>query len=195
MPRGRGSKLWKIGFEGDGFEGGDFEEDAFEFSQLSRMSVNLKANAREVQKVCKNTRVKQALNKLAASNTSADRGEQWGQVARQFTTNCDMAQRIVLTPNPQPSMLDKIDLAYTKGIAERVIANSSNSSNELNKLKKERQKLVVGLNSIEDPSSLGAASPVGINTNEPTSPAGGRRRRRNKTNRKNRNRKTRRNRN
>ena len=155
------------------------------------MSVNLKANAREVQKVCRNTRVKNGLQKLAASNTSADRGEQWGQVARQFTTNCDMAQRIVLTPNPQPSMLDKIDLAYTKNIAERVVANANNSSNELNKLKKERQNLVVGLNSIEDPSSLGAASPVGVNTNEPTSPTGGRR---NKTNRKNRNRKTRKNR-
>ena len=175
MPRGRGSKLWKIGFEGDSFEG-----DGFEFSQLSRMSVNLKANAREVQKVCRNTRVKNGLQKLAASNTSADRGEQWGQVARQFTTNCDMAQRIVLTPNPQPSMLDKIDLAYTKNIAERVVANVNNSSNELNKLKKERQNLVVGLNSIDE---------------DPTAPSqGGKRRRRNKTNRKNRNRKTRKNR-
>ena len=180
MPRGKGSKLWKIGFEGGGFEGGGFEGRGFEFSQLSRMSDNLKANAREVQKVCRNTRVKQALNKLVSSNTSADRGEQWGQVKRQFTTNCDMAQRIVLTPNPQPSMLDKIDLAYTKNIAERVVANANNSSNELNKLKKERQNLVVGLNSIDE---------------DPTAPSqGGKRRRRNKTNRKNRNRKTRKNR-
>lgn len=158
-----------------------FERGGFEFSQLSRMSSNLKANAREVQKVCRNTRVKKGLQKLVNSNTSADRDQQWGQVQRQFTTNCDMAQRIVATPSPQPSMLDKIDLEYTKGIAERVIANTSNSSNELNKLKKERANLVVGLNSIDE---------------DPTSPAlGGKRRRRNKTNRKNRNRKTRRNRN
>ena len=143
------------------------------------MSVNLKTPAREVQKVCKNTRVKQALNRLVTSNSSADRGEQWGQVKKQFTTNCDMAQRIVATPDPQPSMLDKIDLEYTKGIAERVLANANNSSNELNKLKKERATLVNGLNSIDE---------------DPTSPSGGRRRRRNKTNRKNRNRKTRKNR-
>jgi hypothetical protein len=156
------------------------------------MSVNLKANAREVQKVCRNTRVKQALNKLVTSNKLADRGKQWKQVGEQFRTNCDMAQRIVLTPNPQPSLLEKIDLEYTKGIADRVLANTNNSSNELNKLKKERANLVVGLNSIEDPSSLEAPLPVGVNTNDPTE--GGRRRRRNKTNRKNRNRKTRKNR-
>jgi hypothetical protein len=156
------------------------------------MSVNLKANAREVQKVCRNTRVKQALNKLVTSNKSADRGKQWKQVGEQFRTNCDMAQRIVLTPNPQPSLLEKIDLEYTKGIADRVLANTNNSSNELNKLKKERANLVVGLNSIEDPSSLEASSPLGVNANDPTE--GGRRRRRNKTNRKNRNRKTRKNR-
>jgi hypothetical protein len=94
------------------------------------MSVNLKANAREVQKVCRNTRVKQALNKLVTSNKSADRGKQWKQVGEQFRTNCDMAQRIVLTPNPQPSLLEKIDLEYTKGIADRVLANTNNSSNE-----------------------------------------------------------------
>jgi hypothetical protein len=103
-----------------------------------------------------------------------------------------MAQRIVLTPNPQPSLLEKIDLEYTKGIADRVLTN--NSSNELKKLEQERAKLVAGRNSIEDPSPLEASSPVGVNSNEPTSPAGGRRRRRNKTNRKNRNRKTRKNR-
>ena len=80
----------------------------------------------------------------------------------------------------QPSMLDKIDLAYTKNIAERVVANANNSSNELNKLKKERQNHVGGLNSIDE---------------DPTAPSqGGKRRRRNKTNRKNRNRKTRKNR-
>ena len=155
------------------------------------MSVNLKANAREVQKVCRNTRVKQALNKLVTSNKSADRGKQWKQVGEQFRTNCDMAQRIVLTPNPQPSLLEKIDLEYTKGIADRVLANINNSSNELNKLKKERANLVVGLNSIEDPLSLDASSPVGVNSNNPS---GGKRRRSNKTNRKNRNRKTRKNR-
>jgi hypothetical protein len=155
------------------------------------MSVNLKANAREVQKVCRNTRVKQALNKLVTSNKLADRGKQWKQVGEQFRTNCDMAQRIVLTPNPQPSLLEKIDLEYTKGIADRVLANTNNSSNELNKLKKERANLVVGLNSIEDPSSLEAPSPVGVNSNNPS---GGKRRRSNKTNRKNRNRKTRKNR-
>jgi len=153
------------------------------------MSVNLKANAREVQTICKNTRVKQALNKLAAAKNSGDRDEQWGQVKRQFTTNCDMAQRIVLTPNPQPSLLEKIDLEYTKGIADRVLTN--NSSNELQKLEQERAKLVAGRNSIEDPSSLEASSPVGVNANNPS---GGRRRRSNKTNRKNRNRKTRKNR-
>jgi len=153
------------------------------------MSVNLKAPAREVQTICKNSRVKQALNKLAAAKNSGDRDEQWGQVKRQFTTNCDMAQRIVLTPNPQPSLLEKIDLEYTKGIADRVLTN--NSSSELNKLKKERDNLVVGLNSIEDPSSLETSSPVGVNANNPS---GGRRRRSNKTNRKNRNRKTRKNR-
>ena len=143
------------------------------------MSVNLKAPAREVQTICKNPRVKQALNKLSAAKNSGDRDEQWGQVKRQFTTNCDMAQRIVLTPNPQPSLLEKIDLEYTKGIADRVLTN--NSSNELNKLKKERNTLKAGLNSIDE---------------DPTSPSeGGKRRRRNKTNRKQRNRKTRRNRN
>jgi hypothetical protein len=144
------------------------------------MSVNLKTPAREVQKVCKNTRVKQALNRLVTSNSSADRGEQWGQVKKQFTTNCDMAQRIVATPDPQPSMLDKIDLEYTKSIAERVLANANNSSSELNKLKKERATLVEGLNSINE---------------DPTLPSeGGRRRRRNKTHRKQRSHKTKKNR-
>ena len=176
MPRGKGSKLWKIGFEGGGFEGDDFE-----FYQLSRMSNNSKAAAKEVQKVCRNTRVKNGLQKLVDSNTSADRGKQWGQVKRQFMTNCDMAQRIVATPTPNSQLLSKIDLEYTKGIAERVLANSRNSSNELNKLKKERANLKAGLESIDE---------------DPTSPSqGGKRHRRNKTNRKNRNRKTRRNRN
>ena len=201
MPRGKGSKLWKIGFEGGGFEagwfeagwfeGGGFEEDGIEFSQLSRMSNNSKAAAKEVQKVCRNTRVKNGLQKLVNSNTSADRGKQWGQVKRQFMTNCDMAQRIVATPTPNSQLLSKIDLEYTKGIAERVLANSRNSSNELNKLKKERANLAAGLESIEDPSSLSPSSPVAENS---TDPSGGRRRRRNKTNRKNRNRKTKKNR-
>ena len=143
------------------------------------MSDNLKAPAREVQKICKNPRVKQALNKLSAAKNSGDRDEQWGQVKKQFTTNCDMAQRIVVTPKPTDQLLSAIDLEYTKGIADRVLTN--NSSNELNKLKKERNTLKAGLNSIDE---------------DPTSPSeGGKRRRRNKTNRKQRNRKTRRNRN
>jgi hypothetical protein len=157
-----------------------FERDSIEFSGLSRMSDNLKAPARKVQEVCRNTRVKKALQKLVASNTSADRGEQWGQVSKQFSTNCDTAQRIILTPTPTEQLLKQMDPEYTKSIADRVLANANNSSNELNKLKKERANLVAGRNSIdEDPTSVSE---------------GGKRRRRNKTNRKNRNRKTRKNR-
>ena len=93
------------------------------------MNTNLKAPAREVQKVCRNTRVTKALKNLARTNTSADRDHQWSKVERQFTTNCDMAQRIVVTPNPQPSMLATMDPEYTKSIADRVVANASNSTN------------------------------------------------------------------
>lgn len=174
-----------------------FERDSIEFYGLSRMSDNLKAPARKVQEVCKNTRVKKGLQKLVNSNTSADRGQQWGQVQRQFMTNCDMAQRIVLTPTPQASMLATMDPEYTKSIADRVLANANNSSNELNKLKKERANLVAGLNSIDPSSSPASPRSVNGNSSDPSNPSeGGRRRRSNKTkmNRKNRTRKTKKNR-
>jgi hypothetical protein len=100
-----------------------FERGGFEFSQLSRMSNNLKAAAKEVHAICKNPSVKNGLQKLAASNTSANRGTQWSQVGEQFRTNCNVAQRIVLTPNPNSQLLSKIDPAYTKNVAERVLSN------------------------------------------------------------------------
>jgi hypothetical protein len=168
-----------------------FERDNIEFSGLSRMSDNLKAPARKVQEVCRNTRVKKALQKLVASNTSADRGEQWGQVSKQFSTNCDTAQRIILTPTPTEQLLKQMDPEYTKSIADRVLANANNSSNELNKLKKERANLVAGRNLIDEDPSSPSFTPIASNSNNQN---GGKRRRRNKTkmNRKNRNRKTRR---
>jgi hypothetical protein len=87
------------------------------------MSDNLKAAAKEVHAICKNPSIKNGLQKLATSNTSANRGAQWGQVGEQFRTNCNIAQRIVLTPNPNSQLLSKIDPAYTKNIAERVLTN------------------------------------------------------------------------
>jgi hypothetical protein len=87
------------------------------------MSNNLKAAAKEVHAICKNPSIKNGLQKLAASNTSANRGAQWGQVEEQFRTNCNVAQRIVLTPNPNSQLLSKIDPSYTKNIAERVLTN------------------------------------------------------------------------
>ena len=115
------------------------------------MSVNLKAPAREVHTICKNPSIKNGLQKLAASSKSGNRSSQWSQVGEQFRANCDMAQRIVLTPDPNSQLLSKIDPEYTKNVAERVLTNvaalpslggkrrRSNKTNRKNRNRKTRK--------------------------------------------------------
>ena len=82
---------------------------------------NVKNAARDVRTVCK-ALPKNAFNTLK-KNRNGNRNSQWSDVERQFKTDCDMAQRIILTPSPQNSLLQQIDPVYTEDVYERAMEN------------------------------------------------------------------------
>lgn len=84
--------------------------------------MNAKDPARDVRTICK-ALPKNTFNKAAANNYG-NRGTQWRDVERQFKTDCDMAQRIILTPKPNNSMLQTIDPNYSETVYTRVMENA-----------------------------------------------------------------------
>lgn len=85
------------------------------------MASNVKNAARDVRAYCK-ALPRNAFRTLKM-NRSGNRNTQWADVERQFKDDCDMAQRIILTPSPQNSMLQQMDPMYTEGVFERVMEN------------------------------------------------------------------------
>jgi hypothetical protein len=86
------------------------------------MSQNFKTAARNVKTIC-SAMPKNAFNTLKKKNASADRNIQWEAVEHQFKTDCDIAQRILMTSDPQRSLLDQMNPEYTADIYERVLGN------------------------------------------------------------------------
>lgn len=82
---------------------------------------NVKNGARDVRTYCR-TLPRNAFNTLKKAK-NGNRNTQWANVERQFKTDCDMAQRILLTPSPQNSMLQQIDPVYTESVYERAMEN------------------------------------------------------------------------
>jgi len=82
---------------------------------------NVKNAARDVRAVCK-AMPRNAFNTLK-KNRNGNRNSQWSDVERQFKTDCDMAQRIILTPSPQNSLLQQIDPVYTEDVYQRAMEN------------------------------------------------------------------------
>jgi hypothetical protein len=66
---------------------------------------------------------KNAFNTLKKLNSSADRNIQWEAVEHQFKRDCDIAQRILMSSDPQRSLLEQMNPEYTADIYDRVLSN------------------------------------------------------------------------
>ena len=86
------------------------------------MSQNFKNAARNVKTIC-SAMPKNAFNTLKKKNASSERNIQWEAVEQQFKRDCDIAQRILMTSDPQRSLLEQMDPDYTADIYERVLGN------------------------------------------------------------------------
>jgi hypothetical protein len=94
-----------------------------DFSELSRMSNNLKAPAKEVQQACRSVQ-KSDFDKIIGAN-SGERAKQWQNVKRAFYQNCDAATVAVVSPNPDPQIIGKLNPSWSTETAARVKANAS----------------------------------------------------------------------
>ena len=94
-----------------------------DFSELSRMSNNLKAPAKEVQQACRTVQ-KSDFDKIISAN-SGERAKQWQNVKRAFYQNCDAATVAVVSPNPDPQIIGKLNPSWSTETAARVKANAS----------------------------------------------------------------------
>jgi hypothetical protein len=78
-----------------------------------------KVKARDVKKICQ-AMPKNVFSRLTGKNGNTS-ATQWKDVERQFKTDCDMAQRILLTPNPNASLLETMDPEYTYGVYDTAL--------------------------------------------------------------------------
>ena len=90
--------------------------------RINRMDT-IKAPAKKIKEICK-TVPSSAFNTLIRTNVQAGRSNQWKNVKNQFTSNCDRASTVVLSPNPNSQYIQDLDPEWTKTVADRVLENT-----------------------------------------------------------------------
>jgi len=82
---------------------------------------SIKAPAREVKTIC-STVPKTAFTEIINSTPSNTHKTQWLNVKRFWNQSCNTAQKIVVTPRPNASLLKNIDPAWSRNIRDAVVA-------------------------------------------------------------------------
>jgi hypothetical protein len=81
---------------------------------------SIKAPAREVKSIC-STVPKTAFTEIINSAGSNTHKTQWLNVKRFWNQSCNTAQKIVVTPRPNVSLLKNIDPAWSRNIRDAVL--------------------------------------------------------------------------
>jgi hypothetical protein len=81
---------------------------------------SIKAPAREVKSIC-STVPKTAFTEIINSAGSNTHKTQWSNVKRFWNQSCNTAQKIVVTPRPNVSLLKNIDPAWSRNIRDAVL--------------------------------------------------------------------------
>ena len=81
---------------------------------------SIKAPAREVKTIC-STVPKTAFTEIINSAGSNTHKTQWLNVKRFWNQSCNTAQKIVVTPRPNVSLLKNIDPAWSRNIRDAVL--------------------------------------------------------------------------
>lgn len=82
---------------------------------------SIKAPAREVKNICGSV-PKTAFTEVINSAGSNTHKTQWLNVKRFWNQSCNTAQKIVLTPRPNVSLLKNIDPVWSRNIRDAVVA-------------------------------------------------------------------------
>ena len=81
---------------------------------------SIKAPAREVKTICSSV-PKTAFTEIINSAGSNTHKTQWLNVKRFWNQSCNTAQKIVVTPRPNVSLLKNIDPAWSRNIRDAVL--------------------------------------------------------------------------
>jgi len=81
---------------------------------------SIKAPAREVKSICSSV-PKTAFTEIINSAGSNTHKTQWLNVKRFWNQSCNTAQKIVVTPRPNVSLLKNIDPAWSRNIRDAVL--------------------------------------------------------------------------
>jgi hypothetical protein len=78
-----------------------------------------KTAAKQVQQICR-MMPRNAFQKIEQRNKGSRRNMQWANVEKAFKQHCNLATRAVVTPNPDPALLQTVDPAWSQNILDRV---------------------------------------------------------------------------
>ncbi len=100
---------------------------------------SIKAPAREVKTIC-STVPKTAFTEIINSAGSNTHKTQWLNVKRFWNQSCNTAQKILVTPRPNVSLLKNIDPAWSRNIRDAVVATGGRrKTHKRRKVRKSRK--------------------------------------------------------